>query len=204
MSHFSVRSFRPRLESVEDRCLAAVHPVESAIGFNSSVSRIRPVADHRATAELQLETQRLPRRVNPPMRFGWSRPPAVLARGGGAPAPGQGTLPANFRNWGVITLWNTTTQPITFSVSASTFQDGRYFNFMLRPGQFQSYFATYDDFNNAPAFRITFDPIERTNPLLIANINTVFERSNWYPGRGTEGRPYAIAVNVSGLYLASI
>lgn len=105
---------------------------------------------------------------------------------------------------GAISLWNTTGHRITFSVSASTFQNGRYFNFTLRAGQHQVYYAAYDRFNNAPAFRVSFDPIHQSNPTLVSDINTVFERVRWYPWIGTEGRPYAIATSVSGLYLTPI
>jgi hypothetical protein len=117
---------------------------------------------------------------------------------------GQGSLPSNFHDWGVISLWNTTTHRVTFSVSASTFQNGRYFNFTLRPGGFQSYYATFDAFNNAPIFHVSFDPVSRTNSIQLSDINTVFQRNNWFPWMGTEGKPYAIATNVSGLYLTPI
>ena len=120
--------------------------------------------------------------------------------GGGS----QGTLPSNYHDWGVITLWNTTNQRLTYSVSASTYQLGRYFNFTLRPGQFQSYFARFDAFNNAPNFHVSFDPIHQTNSIQLSHINTVFEKASWYPGVGTEGFPYAITVNVSGPYLTPI
>jgi hypothetical protein len=117
---------------------------------------------------------------------------------------GQGSLPSNFRDWGVITIWNSTTHRVTFSVSASTFQNGRYFNFTLRPNGFQAYYAKFDAFNNAPFFHVSFDPINRTNSIQLSDINTVFQRNNWFPAVGTEGKPYAIATDVSGLYLTPI
>lgn len=123
---------------------------------------------------------------------------------GGAGGNTQGVLPSNYRDWGVITIWNTTNQRVTFSASASTYRNGQYFNFTLRPGQFQSYYASFSNTNNAPVFRVTFDPINRFNSITVSHINTVFERTNWYPGVGTEGYPYAIATNVSGLYLTPI
>jgi hypothetical protein len=118
--------------------------------------------------------------------------------------PGQGALPSNYQDWGAISIWNTTTHSVTFSASASTYQNGRYFNFTLRPGHHQTYYAAFDDFGNAPAFHVSFDPIHRSNPVLISDINTVFERLNWYPRAGTEGRPYAIAIDVSGYHLTPI
>ena len=42
----------------------------------------------------------------------------------------------------MISIWNTTTHRVTFSVSASTYQNGRYFNFTLRPGGYQAYYAS--------------------------------------------------------------
>ena len=59
-------------------------------------------------------------------------------------------------------------------------------------------------FNNAPFFHVSFDPIHQTNSIQLSDINTVFERNRWYPRIGTEGRPYAIATDVSGLYLTPI
>ncbi len=122
-----------------------------------------------------------------------------------APAGGgQGQLPGGYQNWGAITLWNSTTHRVTFSVSASTYQNGRYFNFTLRPGAHQVYYAAYDQFNNAPVFHVSFDPIHQSNAVQLSDINTIFERVRWYPGIGDEGRPYAIATDVSGLYLTPI
>jgi len=118
--------------------------------------------------------------------------------------PTQGALPNNFQNWGVISIWNTTNQRLTFSVSASTYNNGRFFNFTLRPGAYQSYYAAFDQFDNAPQFRVSFDPINKTNPTAVSDLNVVFERMRWFPKAGTEGRPYAIAVNVSGYYLTQI
>ena len=126
--------------------------------------------------------------------------PVVMSGGGGT----QGALPSNYHDWGVITLWNTTNQKVTFSVSASTYRAGQYFNFTLRPGQYQSYYAAFSNTKNTPVFRVSFDPIHQNNAIQISKINTVYERSSWYPAVGTEGFPYAIATNVSGLYLTPI
>jgi hypothetical protein len=123
---------------------------------------------------------------------------------GGGGSVSQRALPSNYHDWGVISIWNSTSQRLTFSVSASTFQFGRYFNFTLGPGQFQSYFATYDFHNSPPIFHVSFDPIHQTTSIQLSNLNTVFEKTSWYPGVGTEGFPYAIAINVSGYYLVPI
>jgi hypothetical protein len=117
---------------------------------------------------------------------------------------GQGGLPSNYVDWGVITIWNPTNQRVTFSVSASTFQNGRFFNFTLGPGQFQSYYARFDAQNLPPFFHVSFDPINHTNPIQAQMINTVFEKTTWFPGVGTEGFPYQIAVDINGFRLAQI
>ncbi len=117
---------------------------------------------------------------------------------------GQLGRPAGYRDWGVITIWNLTSTRVTFSISASTYQNGRYYNFTLRPNTYQAYYATFDSFGNQPTFNMSFDPIHRTNSVMVTDINTVFQRNNWYPRFGFEGRPYAIAIDVSGYYLTPI
>jgi hypothetical protein len=191
------RDFRPRLEFAEDRCLATVHPLVSPIGHH-----VHAMAAHQ-TLRAPVVIEGLHGHRSPHVHGrGGHRPPVVMDGGGGTSS--QGTLPANYHDWGVITIWNTTNQRLTYSVSASTFQSGRYFNFTLGPGQHQAYFATFDAFNNAPNFHVSFDPIHQNNSIQLSQINTVFEKASWYPGIGTEGFPYAIAVNVSGPYLTPI
>lgn len=113
-------------------------------------------------------------------------------------------LPSNYQDWGAISIWNTTGRRLTFSVSASTYRGGQFFNFTLRAGQHQVYYAAYDSQGNAPWFRVSFDPISHSNATVVSDINTVFERMNWYPRVGTEGRPYAITTNVGSLSLTPI
>jgi hypothetical protein len=192
------RAFRPGLDFAEDRCLATVHPLVSQLGHH-----VHEAAAHQALRAPSITIEGLNGHRSPHQHGrGGHRPPVVMDGGGGGGS--QGTLPSNYHDWGVITLWNTTNQRLTYSVSASTYQLGRYFNFTLGPGQYQSYFATYDAFNGAPNFHVSFDPIHQTNSIQLSHINTVFEKTSWYPGVGTEGFPYAIAVNVSGLYLTPI
>jgi hypothetical protein len=173
------RCFRPAFEQAEDRCLATVHPLVAQLGSHGLST---PVHHHALTHPLQHG------RI------------VVMASGGS----GQGQLPSSFQNWGVVTIWNTTNHRVTFSVSASTFQLGRFFNFTLRPGSFQAYYAAYDRFNNPPAFRVSFDPIHQSNSIQLSDVNTVFERKRWVPTIGNEGRPFAIATDVSGLFLTTI
>ena len=171
-------TFRPDLQRIEDRCLASVHPLVSHAGLHGLAGQ----ADAHAVAVHPFHTGHV-----------------VVMAGGG-----QGALPSNYHDWGVITIWNTTNQRVTFSVSASTYQNGRYYNFTLRPGAYQAYYATFDANNNPPFFHVSFDPINRTNSIQLSDLNIVYQRRNWYPWVGTEGRPYAIATDVSGLYLTTI
>ena len=146
------RTFRPVLEFAEDRCLATVHPLVSQLGHH-----VHQMAAHQ-TLRAPIVIEGLHGHRSPHLHGrGGHRPPVVMDGGGGGTGS-QGTLPSNYHDWGVITIWNTTNQRLTYSVSASTYQPGRYFNFTLGPGQFQSYFATFDAFNNAPNFHVSFDP----------------------------------------------
>jgi hypothetical protein len=169
--------FRPNLQTAEDRCLATVHPLAAHLTHHALGAQVHaPVAQPRHLGNV-----------------------VVMAGGPG----GQSQLPAGYRSWGVITIWNSTSNRVTFSVAASTYQFGRFFNFTLRPGAHQAYYATFDSFNNPPFFQVSFDPIHRSNAVQLSDINTIFERNNWVP-RGDEGRPYAIAIDVSGFYLTPI
>lgn len=178
MSNRRSCTFRPNLETAEDRCLATVHPL------------VAHVAEHALGGQVHGP-------VAQPKHIG-----NVIVMDGGP--GGQGQLPSGYRDWGVITIWNSTNHRVTFSISASTYQNGRYFNFTLRPGGHQAYYATFDSFNNQPAFHVSFDTIHQSNSVQLSDINTVFERNNWIPRVGDEGRPYAIAIDVSGFYLTPI
>jgi hypothetical protein len=182
------RSLQPVLEGTENRCLATVHPLMVHLGIHPLVAHVNRLPHSP------------PRWAAHPGPLGSSQPVIRMFGGGGS----QGTLPSNYQDWGVISIWNSTNHRVTFSASASTYQDGRYFTFTLRPGGHQTYYAAFDQFGNAPAFHVSFDPIHRSNPTLIADINTVFEKLNWFPKTGTEGRPYAIATDVSGRFLTPI
>jgi hypothetical protein len=177
MSNRRSRTFRPHLESCEQRCLATVHPL------------VAHAAQHGLGGQVHGP-------VGQPRHLG-----NVVVMAGGLRSADQ--LPSGFRNWGVITIWNSTNSRVTFSASASTYQNGRYFNFTLRPGGHQAYYATFDAFNNQPVFHVSFDPIHQSNSVQLSDTNTIFERNNWVP-RGEEGRPYAIAIDISGFYLTPI
>ena len=181
-------TFRPGLETVEDRCLAAAHGI-AGLAAGGTLHGAAQVAATVPAVQA--------RHAVPSITAGGK----IVVFGSGQ---GQGGLPANYIDWGVITLWNTTSSRVTFSVSASTYQGGRYFNFTLKPGQCQSYYAAFSANQMAPAFRVSFDTIHQFNAILLSDENIVFEKRSWYPAAGTEGRPYAIANSVSGLYLTPI
>src|SRR3954454_14530072 len=155
MSQRQSRSFRPAVDRAEDRFLATVHPLASHLGAHAVAATIRHAAHvQQHDGLITAEGMKSHHKAHQP-RPSHGRPPVILNGGGG----GQGGLPSNYNDWGVITIWNTTNQRVTFSISASTYQAGKYFNFTLRPGQFQSYYAAFSDTKNVPAFRVSFDPI---------------------------------------------
>jgi hypothetical protein len=198
MSTRTTRALRPCLERAEDRCLATLPPMVSHLGIHALAGHVhRAALGNPHVPTILAEGQGRRHHAPQPHRSGTT----IVVFGGPG---GQGALPSNYQDWGVISIWNSTNSRVTFSASASTYQQGRYYNFTLRPGQHQSYYAVFNNLGGAPEFRVSFDPIHRSNPVLISDINTVFERMNWFPKVGTEGRPYAIAVDVSGLHLTPI
>jgi hypothetical protein len=118
-------------------------------------------------------------------------------------APGQlhFRLPSNFVDWGVVTLWNNTNAPVTFTVSASTFNNGQFYPFTLQSGQNQSYFAPVVA-GNAPLFQVSFSP-NNANAIPLSNDNIVFESTSYVPA-GTAGWPYAIGFGVNGYFISQI
>ena len=104
-------AFRPALEQAEDRCLATVHPLVSHLGA------------HGLAGQVARRLRLIPSTHGSVVIDGRRRPGAVRA-----------SFRRTITNWGAISLWNTTNHRVTFSVSASTYQNGRYFNFTLRPG----------------------------------------------------------------------
>ena len=134
-------------------------------------------------------------RANPRAAAAFSRP----HRGFGPGAPVGST--ANYINWGVITIINTTPQTVTLSVAASTYNFGRFENFTLPSGGRQAYYAAFGGpFNSQPTFSVSFDTIQHYNTLQVPLINVVNESPYWVP-LGTEGRPYAITNTVGGYNL---
>ena len=191
MSKRASQAFRPNVELSEDRVLTTVvagaAPARAAaaqfrLHFNSGGNFLQRIAAARGESRAEAALGR-PR--------GWHGP-----RGGQSGPIGS---TADFINWGVITIINTTSSTVTFAASASTYNGGRFENFTLRPGTRQAYYAAFGGpFNSAPSFFVSFDTIRHYNTIQITDMNVVNESPRWVPRIGTEGRPYAIVGTVGG------
>jgi hypothetical protein len=186
MNKRAPQAFRPRLEETEQRLFTTV-----VAGMGPMLHR--PVAQFRPALNRNPHLRAPVPRANPGLRAPLNRPHPGMGPGG----PVGST--ANYINWGVITIVNTTPRPVTFAVSASTYNFGRFQNFTLPSGGRQAYYAAFGGpFNSAPTFAVTFDTINHYNTLQVPLINVVNESPNWVPRVGTEGRPYAITDTVGG------
>lgn len=111
----------------------------------------------------------------------------------GGPLNNRPAPPAANLNYGLITIKNATQATISFSVSASTYQGGKFFDFTLAPGASQVYYAPYGGpFNSAPSFQVSFDTVERRYAIQLADVNSIFASSKWAPTDVSQGRPYEI------------
>jgi hypothetical protein len=186
------QAFRPRLEETEQRLLTTV------------LAGMGPMV-HRPAIRFRLMENRGPHlrapglRAEPSVHAPFNRP-----HPGSRPGGFVGST-ANYINWGVITIVNTTPRTVTFAVAASTYNFGRFQTFTLPSGGRQAYYATFGGpFNSAPTFSVTFDVINHYNTLQVPLINVVNESPNWVPRVGTEGRPYAITDTAGGYNLVNM
>ncbi len=192
MSKRPPQAFRPRLEETEQRLLTTV------------LAGMGPMV-HRPAAHFRLTVNR-----NPQLRAPFPRGTPSVHAPINRPHPGFGPggpvgSTANYVNWGVITIVNTTRRPVTFAVAASTYNFGRFQNFTLPSGGRQAYYAAFGGpFNSAPTFSVTFDVINHYNTLQVPLINVVNESPNWVPRAGSEGRPYAITDTAGGYNLVNM
>ncbi len=90
------------------------------------------------------------------------------------------------------------------SVAASTYNNGQFQNFTLRPGGRQAYYAAFRGPFGDPTFYVSFDTIRRFNTIQVPEINIVNESPRWVPRVGTEGRPYAIVSTVGNYNLVPL
>lgn len=180
------RSFRPGAEGLDERCLTTVQAWTAGLG----VQTLAAPRHHEA---------RVP---NPALRH-----PRALVQPGTGPNGGLGLirlgLPSSFLDYGVVTLWNNTRTTAAFSVSASTFRNGQFYPFLLRPGQVQSFFAPVVN-GNVPQFLVRFPANPRNAMALpLPYQNIVFESPSYLPS-GTAGWPYAIGYGVNGYSIKTI
>lgn len=200
---------RPGVEGVEERRLTTV-------GVGGAVAGLHAAARGNGPAHAEIAASRfhghghghLRGHFRAHLRFG--RPgaapvdfvPIVLVGGVGS---GNGSsvarLPANYLDWGVVTLWNNTSSTVTFSVSASTYNGGRFSPFQLPSGGSQSYFAPVVS-GNKPVFRVSFFA-DNSNPITLQFENTVFAPTTYNPP-STAGFPYAINAGLTTPYITQI
>lgn len=208
-----VRSFRPTAEACERRDLAAGLAPGHGLAVEAARLHHAEVLAERYTAYVRAHSH--------------ATAPAVAASTGNvatgvvAPAPGVPTAPAGSRpgigpglgkglvrlalpysygDFGIVTLWNNTSNRVGFNASASTYQGGRSQFFVLNPGQYKSFYASVVN-GTQPAFTFNFGAAGEvvTTPL----DNIVFEGPGFVPS-GTAGYPYAINDGVNGYYLSYI
>ncbi|APW60050.1 hypothetical protein [Paludisphaera borealis] len=188
MSKRASQAFRPLLEMSEERLLTTV------------LAGVGPAA-REAAAQFRLTVNRdLHQRVAP--QRGDTRAVVAFGRPRGGPGTGgTGGSAAGYINWGVITIINTTSDTVTFSAAASTYNRGQFQNFTLRPGGRQAYYAAFSGPFGEPTFYVSFDTIRHYNTLQVPEINIINESPRWVPRVGTEGRPYAIVSTVGNYNL---
>jgi len=180
------QAYRPLAEHVEDRFLTA------------------SIADLRAARLERLAEIRALRANNAALRHLSAHTPGVTIPGANGPTTniGSGLLgnqgpptgPNSTGNvyYGVISIRNTTQATVSFNISASTYQGGKFFGFTLKPGKSEVFYAPYGGpLNSAPSFQVSFDPTNR-NVTLLADVKTVYAPANWTPTNVSLGRPYSI------------
>ena len=194
------REFLPNLENCESRLAATA----GLAGAAAAVAEVQAMAvGHQRVAHHPFRE-----RVRPAFRFRNRVQPETSPNSIPNTPPiidGSGTfhfrLPSNFQDWGVVTLWNNTNTQVTFSVSASTYQSGRFSTFILNSGQRQSFFAPVVN-GQTPVFQVSFDKFNRF-PTTLPNVNIVFE-ANTYSPQATAGWPYAINLGLNQYSVAQI
>ncbi|WP_165064254.1 hypothetical protein [Paludisphaera rhizosphaerae] len=180
------QAYRPLAEQVEERFLTA------------------SIADLRAARAEHLAEVRALRANNAALRRLSAHTPGVTMPGANGPTTnvGAGSLgnqgaPTGADStgnvyYGVVTIKNTTQATVSFNISASTYQGGKFFAFTLKPGKSEVFYAPYGGpLNSAPSFQVSFDSTNR-NVTLLADVKTVYASARWTPTNVNLGRPYAI------------
>jgi hypothetical protein len=189
------------VECVEERCVATAHLAAAALDLHAlaaahhhAVHRFATAAGHHAAHSPGNTLV-----IHAPL-------PSSPASGSVTPPGTKGgvgtlhvTLPFDHQDWGVVTLWNNTNTTATFTVSASTFNNGQFYPFALQSGQVRSFFAPVVQ-GDAPLFQVSFEP-GNAHPIPLPNDNIVFESTSYAPA-ATAGWPYAINLGL-GAYSVS-
>ncbi|AMV36706.1 hypothetical protein [Planctomyces sp. SH-PL62] len=195
------RAIRPNGEQMEGRLLTAAFPSMRAAMAERAMLRNRPIDPALRTPPRRAPGVTVPGPNGPRTTIG------AGFLGNQGPRINRPVAPAPVANvnYGLITITNTTEATITFSVSASTFENGRFYDFTLKAGQSQVYFSRFGGpFDSAPTFQASFDTAERRNAIQLAEVNTVYASTRWVPSDPSLGRPYAIVADAGGLHIVPV
>lgn len=193
------QAYRPLAEQVEERFLTA------------AVSGLRAARADRLAEVRGLRANHHPPRTPTPQAPGVTIPgpngPTTNIGSGFLGNQGPATCPTSPRAnvfYGVISIKNTTQATVSFNISASTYQAGKFFAFTLKPGKSEVFFAPYGGpLNSAPSFQVSFDPTNR-NVTQLADVKTVYAPANWTPTNVNLGRPYAIVAGPGMLQIVPV
>lgn len=192
------QAFRPWGETMEERLPTAAIPSMRAMLAERAAAQRAQRAEDRALRANNNALRQIPRRT-PGVTVPGPTGPTTDGVGAGFLGNQGGKLnnrppsPVVNQNYGLITIKNATLATITFSISASTYQGGKFFDFTLAPGKSQVYYAPYGGpFNSAPSFQVSFDTVERRYAIQLTDVNSVFASSRWTPTDVSQGRPYEI------------
>ena len=192
------RAYRPWGETMEERLpTAAIPSIRAMMAERVAAQRARR-AEERALRANNNALRPIPRRT-PGITVPGPTGPVTDGIGAGflgnqgGPMNGRPGAPVGNVNYGLVTIKNATQAAITFSVSASTYQGGKFYDFTLAPGKSQVYYAPYGGpFDSAPSFQVSFDTAERRYAIQLNDVNSVFASSRWTPTEASQGRPYEI------------
>ncbi|MDG3006567.1 hypothetical protein [Paludisphaera mucosa] len=193
------QAFRPCGEMVERRLLTAALPPMRAAAAERALHRQRPV-----NPALRPPLRRTPG-VTVPGPAGPTTTIGAGFLGNQGPAINRPTIPAANVSYGLVTITNTTQATIAFSVSASTYQGGKFYDFTLNPGKSEVFYAPFGGpFNSAPTFQVSFDTAERRSAIQLAEVDTVYAPARWTPTDVSQGRPYAIVAEFGALNVVPV
>jgi hypothetical protein len=192
------QAFRPWGEAMENRLpTAAIPSVRAILAERIAAQRARRAED-RLLRGSNNALRPVPHRT-PGLTFPGPNGPQSTGVGAGflgnqgGKLNGRPSPPTANVNYGLITIKNATLATVTFSASASTYQNGAFADFTLAPGQSQVYYARHGGpFDSAPSFQVSFDVVERRDVIQLTDVNSVYASSQWTPTDVSQGKPYEI------------